>query len=155
MEAVVVILVHRDPFNSFSAPPGGDHKPPASWQPARREFTDHGCGNSNRARSIQFPIQKKHSREDPWHGDHSEINALHDFDFLVLPGAKVNPVAERERTEKNEAAKYQDGIQLESGKYLAGAYEYNNANQEQSASPHQPTPHHQLGRRGSQPARRT
>ena len=27
LEAIVVILIHRDPFNSLSAAPGGDHQP--------------------------------------------------------------------------------------------------------------------------------
>ena len=73
----------------------------------------------------------------------------------MLPRAIVDPVAEREGAEKNEAAKNQDGIKLESRKYLAGGYEYNDAHQKESRSPHQPPPHHQLGRGGSQPARRT
>ena len=100
-----------------------------------------------------FPFRKSSARENPRHGNHAEIDSLHDLDFLMFSGAIVDPIAEREGKEKNNAAKNLDGIEFESGKLLARDYKHDDAHQKKSRPLHQPPPHHQLGRGGSQSAR--
>src|SRR5882762_3335059 len=94
LEAIVVILIHRDAFDPPSAAPGRNHQAAAARQTIRGEFPHHSSWNTNRARSVQLAIQKKHARKNPRHRNHSEVNALDDFDFFPFPGAKVNPVAQ-------------------------------------------------------------
>ena len=72
----------------------------------------------------------------------------------MLSRAIVNPIAERKREEKNEAAENQNGIQLESWKYLARDDKEKYPDQEEGRPPNKPPPQDQFGRGRCQPTRR-
>src|SRR6266853_1521468 len=58
----------------------------------------------------------------------------------MLSGTVVDPITERQRKEKNDTAKNQDGVKLKSGKELACGHKYDDAHQEKSRPLHQPPP---------------
>jgi hypothetical protein len=70
----------------------------------------------------------------------------------MFPCAIVNPLSEREGQEKNDAAKNQNGIELQSGEHLARSHEDDDANEKETRSAHQPPAHYKFSRRGCQPA---
>src|SRR6266404_3015425 len=96
LEAIVVILIHRDAFDPPSATPRRNHQAAAARQTIRGEFPNNSSGNTNGARIVELAIQKEYARKNPWHWDHSEVNALEDFYFLPFPGTKIDPVTQCE-----------------------------------------------------------
>jgi hypothetical protein len=49
LEAIEVILVHRDVLKAPAVPPGGDNQAAAARERASGNLSDDGCGNANGA----------------------------------------------------------------------------------------------------------